>query len=104
MPISQSPSRRVPAAWRLSQPNRSAPVLSAARSVREEKGIFFSGSCSGSLIRRSSIGSIPSFSASSSIAHSSATSPTASPGARIEPESSQFTRTRSCVIFRFSPA
>jgi hypothetical protein len=67
-------------------------------SERLEKGLFSPSSIAGSLRRRSSIGSMPSAYESSSIAHSRAKIPLASPGPRIwlgVPMSSG--RSRYCV-------
>ena len=50
---------------------------------RDENGVPAVGSRSGSLTMRSSIGSIPSATASSSMPHSRPKVPTASPGARM---------------------
>ena len=104
MPCHHSP-RRSPAglALRRSQPNNLAPCSMHSTRLREEWGMFFSGSSAGSLRLRSSIGSRLTASASSSIADSSASIPTASPGARIEPASIQSSSTRSWVIKRLAP-
>ena len=86
MPTSHSPSRRVPGCGSALVP---AEALGARRArprrcgARRRAGPR-SGSFSGSLRMRSSIGSMPSCSASSSIAHSSAKVPTDSPGARMK--------------------
>ena len=63
-----------------------------------------SGSSVGSLRTRSSIGSRLSFSASSSIAHSRASRPTASPGARIDEATGTSNGTSRCRVSRLAPA
>ena len=84
MPISLRPSRSCPGtALRRSQPKRRAPSRRQPTRLRLAKGTPRSGSRAGSLRIRSSIGSRPSCSASSSMPHSKAISPGASPGARI---------------------
>ncbi len=104
MPIIHSPSRTWPGvALRFDQPNFSAPSSRQRTSWRVEKGIFSSGSSLGSFCFQKSIGSTPSLWHSSSSAASVAIMPTASPGARIEPDSSQSSSTRSWLISRFSP-
>ena len=69
---------------RFDQPNFSAPVDRHSFRCREENGIFNPSSIFGSLMRRSSTGSMPSFSASSSIADSVAHRPGTAPGPRME--------------------
>ena len=64
-------------------PNRSAPRRRHSTSPRVENGSPDSGCTVGSLRTRSSMGSMPSATASSSIAHSSPKLPGASPGARM---------------------
>ena len=120
MPTSQCPSRVWPGcALRLLQPKRSAPRRRHSTSWRCENGIGeFSlsfgtcdcGSCEGgcpglsgstwvSLRMRNSTGSMPSFSAISSIAISSAIMPGASPGARIAlPSGRSSTASRIAVM------
>ena len=71
---------------------------------REEKGSPEVGSFSGSLRRRSSIGSIASSIASSSIADSSADVPTDSPGARMNVLASMFMATVSTDSLRLPAA
>jgi hypothetical protein len=88
----------------LAQPNISAPFCMQGTSVRDEKGIFLSGSSLGSLRMRNSIGSIFSATASSSIAHSSASRPTASPGARIDEETGRSSVASLCSVRRFGAA
>ncbi len=84
VPIHQSPSSVARASrGRAHQPKRSAPRWRHSTSRRLLKGFPVSGSTSGSLRSRSSIGSTPAASASSSIATSSANMPGISPGARI---------------------
>ena len=86
MPTSQRPSRTWPGfGLRRSQPKRWAPSVMQRASWRVEKGLPVSGSRSGSLRRRSSMGSSCSLSASSSMAHSRLSMPEASPGARMGP-------------------
>jgi hypothetical protein len=82
-------------ALRLSQPNRAAPSRQARTIPRWEKGSRVVGSFSGSFRMRSSIGSMPSSAASSSIADSSPKVPTASPGARMKVLATMFIRTVS---------
>lgn len=84
VPTSHRPSRRTPGRGsRASQPKRRAPSWKQAATLRPANGSPLTGPVSGSLRSRSSIGSTPHFSASSSRAHSSANDPGASPGARI---------------------
>ncbi len=104
MPTSQLPSRRAPAACRLSQPNRRAPSRMQGTSLRVENGTFFSGSSAGSLRTRNSIGSIFNCSASSSMAHSKASWPTASPGARIAEAIGMLRLTSRWRVTRFCAA
>ncbi len=73
VPTSQGPSRRTPGVGsRPAHPKRSAPSRRHWSRPRELNGSPVSGSVSGSLRTRSSIGSRPAACASSSIAHSSA--------------------------------
>ena len=72
--------------------------------MREENGTPFSGSTSGSLRIRSSIGSSPHAIASSSIADSSAYMPGHSPGARIQDGVGTSSATRRCRVSRFGAA
>ena len=84
VPTSHSPSRVAPGSGlRSLHPKRSAPSRRHATRLREVNGLPDSGSTSGSLRIRSSIGSMPHAVASSSIADSSAYMPGHSPGARI---------------------
>jgi hypothetical protein len=84
VPISQRPSRRTPGLGsRSPQPNRRAPSRKQAITLRLPKGSPDTGPRSGSLRMRSSIGSMPVFSASSSMADSSANAPGVSPGDRM---------------------
>ena len=85
VPSSQRPSRRRPGRGsRSAQPNLPAPSRKQASRLRLLNGSPDTGPSSGSLRTRSSIGSRPHFSASSSSADSSANDPGASPGARIQ--------------------
>ena len=85
VPSSQRPSRRRPGRGsRSAQPNLRAPSRKQASRLRPLNGSPETGPTSGSLRARSSIGSRPHFSASSSSADSSANDPGASPGARIQ--------------------
>ncbi len=105
VPTSQRPSRRTPGRGsRASQPKRAAPSRRQATRFRLENGLPLSGSTSGSLRTRSSIGSSPVAIASSSIAHSSANIPGHSPGARIHEGDGTSSRATRCVVRRFSPA
>ena len=104
VPIHHSPSRRLQGARSAPfHPNRSAPWVKHSASLRELYGMPWLGWRSGILRSRSSTGSRPIASASSSIAHSSASMPTASPGARTEPAVIRFTRATSRRIVRCSP-
>ena len=100
-PTSSRPSRT---GTRSHQPNRSAPSRRHATRLRLENSSPVSGSRSGSLRIRSSTGSTPTCSASSSRAHSSAKNPGASPGARQKPGEGTSRRTTQCVLKRFAAA
>lgn len=85
VPISQCPARRTPGRGSLpSQPKRAAPRSQHSRRPLLDQGRPEEGLTSAWLRRRSSTGSLPSSWASSSIAHSSASMPLASPGARMK--------------------
>ncbi|CAM5580101.1 hypothetical protein SCYAM73S_08154 [Streptomyces cyaneofuscatus] len=85
VPSSQRPSRRIPGRGsRSAQPNLRAPSRRQAARLWVLKGRPETGPTSGSLRRRSSTGSRPARSASSSRADSIANDPGASPGARIQ--------------------
>ncbi|SCE60436.1 hypothetical protein GA0115253_108463 [Streptomyces sp. Termitarium-T10T-6] len=85
VPSSQRPSRRTPGRGsRSAQPNLRAPSRKQAARLLPANGSPETGPTSGSLRRRSSIGSMPPRSASSSRAASIAKDPGASPGARIQ--------------------
>ena len=104
MPISHSPSRRVPGSGRSAQPKVSAPRRRQSANRFELNGRPDDGSLSGMLRSRSSTGQRPAFSASSSIAISTIGTPIASPGARIEPGGVMFTEAMWWPMRRFSPA
>ena len=105
MPTSQRPSRRAPGVGsRSAQPKRSAPSRRHATRLRELNGMPFSGSSAGSLAIRSSIGSMPQATASSSIADSSANMPGHSPGARIHDGVGTSSATSRCVVSRSGAA
>ena len=125
MPTSQRPSRTRPGCGlRLFHPKRLAPSRKHSTSWRCENGgcgLCFSGAAfdcgsddaglaglSGttcvSLAIRNSIGSMPSFSAISSIAISSAASPGASFGARIAFASGRSSIARRFDVMRCGPA
>lgn len=78
-----------------SQPNRRAPSRRHSTSLRDDHGFPVSGSTSGSLRSRNSIGSIPQASASSSIATSPAYIPGASP--RAHPERRRYVQRHRAV-------
>ena len=100
-PRSQRPSRTLAGfATRLSQPKRAAPWRNASARWREANGLFRSGSTSVSFRSRRSTGSSPRASASSSIAHSRASRPIASPGARIKSERGRSSFERRCRVSR----
>ena len=103
MPTSQRPSRTWPGfGLRRDQPNRSAPSLRQRTSWRSEKRRSgFSGSTCVSFFARNAIGSMPSFSAISSIAISSAIRPGASPGARMALPSGRSSTASRMEILRF---
>ncbi|CAM5735299.1 hypothetical protein SAFG77S_08334 [Streptomyces afghaniensis] len=85
VPSSQRPSRRTPGRGsRSAQPNLRAPSRKQAIRLRLLNGSPDTGPTAGSLSTRSSIGSMPHRSASSSSAASRANEPGASPGARIQ--------------------
>ena len=84
IPTSQRPSWVTPGAARRLQPNRSAPSWRHRTSWRWENGRSgFIGSTLVSFMTRKATGSMPSFSAISSMAISSTIMPGASPGARM---------------------
>ena len=92
-------------ARRRDQPNRSAPSFKQRTSWRWENGRSgFSGSTCVSFFARKSIGSMPSRSAISSIATSSAIRPGASPGARIALPSGRSSTARCMEMRRLAPA
>ena len=103
MPTSHRPSRiERGSGVRSDQPNRSAPTANASRSIRCENRLPLRGSVSGSLRIRSSIGSMPSSWASSSIADSRTNVPIASPGARSQLFGSRSSSTTFCWVSRFA--
>ena len=85
MPTSQRPSARAPGVGSRSCPAEALGALAQAGDevARGERQAASRGRASGSLRMRSSIGSMPAATASSSIADSSANMPGHSPGARI---------------------
>ncbi len=100
VPSSQRPSRRTPGRGsRSAQPNRRAPSRKQAARLRPANGRPDTGPLSGSLRSRSSTGSIPHFSASSSSAASSANDPGASPGARMNVGVGTSSRTRRLAVW-----
>ena len=125
MPTSHRPSRTLPGlALRFSQPKRCAPSRKHFTSCRCENGglglgfgggsFAFSPSAGGgvglsgttwvSFRMRNSTGSMPSFSAISSIAISKAARPGASPGARMELASGKSNTASRFSVMRCSPA
>ena len=106
IPTSHLPSRTCPGlAFRRDQPNRCAPSFRQRTSSRcEKRRSGFSGSTWVSFLMRNAIGSMPSFSAISSIAISSAIIPGASPGARIALPSGRLSTASRIEIMRLAPA
>ncbi len=103
--MSQRPSVCLPGcALRDCQPKRRAPSRRHATSPRLLKGCPVSGSMSGSLRIRNSMGSSSHAIASSSIADSSAYIPGHSPGARIHAGVGTSSRASRCVVERFGAA
>ena len=105
-PTSWWPSRIEPGrGMRRLHPKRSAPRRRHWTSWRSEYGRFgFSGSTWVSLRTRNSTGSMPSFSAISSMATSSAMRPGASPGARMALPSGRSSTARRVEVRRLAPA
>lgn len=99
VPSSQRPSRRTPGRGsRSAQPNLRAPSSKQASRLRPANGRPETGPAVGSLRARSSIGSMPHRSASSSSADSTAKEPGASPGARIQVGVGTSSRTRRLAV------
>ncbi|MNL12306.1 hypothetical protein D3C87_1331700 [compost metagenome] len=106
MPTSHCPAFVAPGlGLRACQPKRSAPSRRHCTNCRCENGrAGFSGSTCVSLRMRNCTGSMPAFSAISSMAISSAIMPGASPGARMAlPSGRSSVASRSAVI-RLAPA
>ena len=106
MPINQWPSRTLAGVGlRCDQPKRCAPLRRHAMKGRVENGrCGCSGSTWVSLTMRSCTGSMPTRSASSSMATSSAIIPGASPGARMALPSARSSTASRTAVMRLAPA
>ena len=106
VPTSQSPSRRAPGrrVARSAQPNRSAPVWRHSTSRRSDHGWPVSGSTSGSLRMRSSIGSTSRRRRVRPSPTSRANIPGQSPGARIQNGTGTSSFASRCEVLRLAAA